>query len=192
MILESLRGATKESDYTQGSQHFEHSDLIDPITGSWDNELLVQTFWGAGGDVEIIKSIPVHPEMDDVVAWHYDVKGIFSVRSAYKIFRAKALRASGRSATSSGSAGNADEPVWKKLWKLSCPGKIKHFLWRLCHDSLAVRTNLARRGMELDTLCVVCNRLDEDGGHLFCKCKYVFAKDMLSAVWELEEKDCIC
>jgi hypothetical protein len=60
-----------------------------------------------------------------------------------------------------------------------------------CHDSLAVRTNLARRGMELDTRCVVSNRLDEDGGHLFCKCKYVFAKDMLTAVWELEEKDCI-
>jgi hypothetical protein len=25
------------------------SDLIDPITGSWGNELLVQTFWGGGG-----------------------------------------------------------------------------------------------------------------------------------------------
>jgi hypothetical protein len=27
--------------------------------------------------------------------------------------------------------------------------------------------------MELDTKCVMCNRLDEDGGHLFLKCKLV-------------------
>jgi hypothetical protein len=27
--------------------------------------------------------------------------------------------------------------------------------------------------MELDTRCVVCSRIDEDGGHLFFKCKYV-------------------
>ena len=31
---------------------------------------------------------------------------------------------------------------------------------------------LQRRGMELDTTCVVCNRLNEDGGHMFFKCKY--------------------
>ena len=27
--------------------------------------------------------------------------------------------------------------------------------------------------MKLDTKCVMCNRLDEDGGHLFFKCKQV-------------------
>jgi hypothetical protein len=30
-----------------------------------------------------------------------------------------------------------------------------------------------RRGMELDTRCVVCGRLNEDGGHLFFKCEHV-------------------
>ena len=81
------------------------------------------------------------------------------------------------------------------------------FLWRLAHNSLAVRANLKRRGMELDTRCVMCNRLDEDGGHLFCKCKWVkqicrelnmvevrcrlasqeSVKMFLSLIWEMEE-----
>jgi len=39
--------------------------------------------------------------------------------------------------------------------------------------------NLKRRGMVLDTRCVVCNRLDEDGAHLFLKCK------VMVHVWEL-------
>jgi hypothetical protein len=31
--------------------------------------------------------------------------------------------------------------------------------------------NIERRGILCDTLCVCCKRLDEDGAHLFLKCK---------------------
>jgi hypothetical protein len=37
----------------------------------------------------------------------------------------------------------------------------------------ALRKNLPRRGIKLDTSCCICQRLDEDGGHLFLKCKEV-------------------
>ncbi|RLN24757.1 hypothetical protein C2845_PM07G05680 [Panicum miliaceum] len=65
------------------------------------------------------------------------------------------------------------EKQWKGIWNLNCPGKLKHFMWRFAHNSLALRKNLEHRGMQLDTKCVVCGRLDEDGSHLFFKCKYV-------------------
>jgi hypothetical protein len=32
--------------------------------------------------------------------------------------------------------------------------------------------NLERRGMDLDTRCVMCNRLNEDSAHLLFKCKF--------------------
>ena len=69
--------------------------------------------------------------------------------------------------------GVARALMWKRLWKELWPKKITHFLWRLAHNSLALRMNLKRRGMELDTRCVMCGRLDEDGAHLFLKCKHV-------------------
>ena len=50
---------------------------------------------------------------------------------------------------------------------------VKMFMWCLIHNSLAVRRNLARRGMKVDTLCPMCQRLDENPGHLFFKCKAV-------------------
>jgi len=56
---------------------------------------------------------------------------------------------------------------WKKLWTLKCPGKIKHFMWRFAHNSLALRRVLEYKGMELDIRCVVCSRMMEDGGYLF-------------------------
>ena len=72
----------------------------------------------------------------------------------------------------------------------------------------ALRVNLARRHMEVDTRCVVCNRLDENGGHLFCTCKFVkhlwqqllehmhtllaaltSTKEMMKEIWGLEKKE---
>lgn len=65
-------------------------ELIDPVSEQWDVQLLEQTFWEE--DVKLIRSIPVHREMDDVVGWHFDSKGRFSVRSAYKVHRASEQR----------------------------------------------------------------------------------------------------
>ena len=71
------------------------------------------------------------------------------------------------------AAGGSQEGnnFWSKLWKLDCPPKIKQFLWRLSHNTLAVKHVLQRRGMDIDTRCYMCNRLDEDGAHHLLKCK---------------------
>lgn len=51
--------------------------------------------------------------------------------------------------------------------------KVKLFLWRFAHNSLALRCNLSRMGVKLDTICPVCKRLDENSCHLFFNCKGV-------------------
>jgi len=102
-----------------------------------------------------------------------DKRGIFTVKSAYKVQRAAEQRRSTRGCQSSSGGSVMKEEHWKGLWKIKCSGKIKHFLWRMAHNSLALRMGLQRRGMEVDTRCVVCQRMNEDGGHLFFKCKIV-------------------
>ena len=67
----------------------------------------------------------------------------------------------------------AKQEVWGNLWKLECPPKIKQFLWRLTHNSLPLRMNIRRKGIDTETRCPVCFRMDEDGGHCFFKCKFV-------------------
>lgn len=61
------------------------ADLLDPATGSWDSQLVRDTFWEE--DANLILAIPVHEGMDNKAAWHFDKKGTFSVKSAYKVFR---------------------------------------------------------------------------------------------------------
>jgi ribonuclease HI len=59
------------------------------------------------------------------------------------------------------------------LWSIKLSGRVKIFLWRLARNSLPTRMNISRKRIELDTKCPMCYRLNEDGGHLFLKCKGV-------------------
>jgi hypothetical protein len=50
--------------------------LIDPISGTWDEALVQQTF--IASDANIILRIPIFEHEEDHLAWHYDEKGNFS------------------------------------------------------------------------------------------------------------------
>jgi hypothetical protein len=60
---------------------------------------------------------------------------------------------------------------WKEIWHTKCTPTVRQFLWRIAHNSLPVRLNLQRRGIDIDPICPSCNRLNEDGCHLFFRCK---------------------
>jgi hypothetical protein len=140
------------------------AELINLITNDWDVKLVKQTFWEM--DVQIILSTPIRSEFEDFPAWFHDNKGVFSVRSPYKIY----VRQRDASIPSS-SGGLIESSFWKKLWDLPCLPKVQQFIWHLTHNSLPLRVNMARRGIKCDTLCACCKRLDEDGSHVFLKCK---------------------
>ena len=130
-------------------------ELINPITEWWDEELIRDVFWP--DDVEVILSTPVHISLEDTLAWHFDNKGIFSVRSAYRVQRDHERRSCCRGAASSSGGSRAGSVQWKSLSKMGCPGKIRHFLWRFTHDTLALRMNWFDRTARLKYL-IKCNR----------------------------------
>ena len=78
----------------------------------------------------------------------------------------------GSSSMQPGNLNACKDKFWKRIWSLPCPNKIKMFTWRVAHSSLALRTNLKRRGVILDDYkCLLCSRAEKDGAHLFVKCK---------------------
>jgi hypothetical protein len=87
---------------------------------------MVRDFFFWEDDANLILALPVHADRPNKLAWHYDSKGIFSVRSAYKVCREDMLR-SQASANGQHSAGSADEKLWMEIWRLQCPNKVKHF-----------------------------------------------------------------
>jgi hypothetical protein len=148
------------------------SDLIDPYTGTWDKELIQDIFWPE--DMKLILAIPIKHGEADTPAWHYDSKGFFSVKSAYHVLEDNREHEQERQKGETSSSTTSDVcKQWKRLWNFKCQPKVKQFFWRFAHNGLAL-LSIKRRGvMDVDTRCPVCNRLDEDGGHCFLKCKIV-------------------
>lgn len=141
------------------------SELIDPTTNQWDAQLVRQTFTPT--DAKTIMSIPICEQYDDFIACHFDSKGMFSVRSAYRVY--VQLRIQQRvQQVGEGLVGHQETVgFWQKLWKIRCPARVHHFLWRFAHNSHPMFCDVERLGIELDTRCVLCHRQSEDGGHLF-------------------------
>ena len=56
------------------------NELINPMTTSWDEDLVKQTF--IPEDARIIIQIPIQEHIDDFIAWLFDNRVIFSVKSS--------------------------------------------------------------------------------------------------------------
>jgi len=127
-------------------------ELISPITGQWDEELVRDIFCEV--DARQILQIPLRQGVDDFIAWHFDSKGNHSVKSAYKLHvELHKQEQNGAPGASSARGGNLDavtDQSWSRIWKMPCPRKLQMFVWRMRHESLAVCANLMRRGLKLD------------------------------------------
>jgi hypothetical protein len=141
------------------------SELIDPTNGTWDERLIRDNF--CEQDIGLILTILVFEDTSDEWAWHFDDKGMFSVKSAYRLQRQLVDVWLGKPECS--DPRNIFK--WKDIWRTECTPKVRQFLWCISHNSPLYKLSLKRRGMDIDTICPMCNRLDEDGYHMFLKCK---------------------
>ena len=60
--------------------------------------------------------------------------------------------------------------VWKVLWKLKVPNKIKVFGWRACCNILPTRVNLTRKQIIEDNKCEACKAELEIVVHALWNC----------------------
>lgn len=77
---------------------------------------------------------------------------------------------------SSSSPANAGL-VWKKIWKVQVPNKIRHFIWCAAKDSLATKRNLQARHIPIGEVCDGCGDQTESILHCFWLC------DQARSVW---------
>jgi hypothetical protein len=100
------------------------SELIDETLATWKTELVRQCFLPI--DVDVILGIPLCTrQQPNFWAWNYDSKGVFSVRSAYRMMINTKIR---RGDYFEGNAGSSnaktDERGLSSLWKMRVSSKI--------------------------------------------------------------------
>ncbi|KAL5769486.1 hypothetical protein ACOSP7_013640 [Xanthoceras sorbifolium] len=93
--------------------------------------------------------------------WQFRV--VFAVKSGYW-FSQDSLK---RPSCSDGSAISA---LWKLVWHLNVPPKIRFFVWRDCHNWLPSCANLVRHGVPVKDLCPLCFKCKETTFHCLWGC----------------------
>jgi hypothetical protein len=150
-----------------GAVYTKVSELINPVSGQWDEELLRSLL--SIVDVNRILQIPLHSRgFDDFVAWGFTKNGKYTVRSGYHLQWRLQFGASASHLALPGSS--ATNPVWKMLWKIDVPSKIKIFIWRALHGILPLKCILANRHIGISSECPICGQGPEDIRHLLFSC----------------------
>ena len=134
--------------------------LIDETNGSWKDEEVRQMF--LPHKVKKILSVALSTRLpQDSLIWSKTPSGIFSTRSAYRLL---ANEASANSPSSSNP--HPQRHLWRGVWMLHTPNKVKHFIWHACNNSLPTLDNLFHHQIVSSICCNICNAYPEDILHV--------------------------
>ncbi|XP_026436221.1 uncharacterized protein LOC113334099 [Papaver somniferum] len=100
----------------------------------------------------------------DVLIWLPDRKGQFSVKSVYNVLTDRTnLPVSNQ---------HVPNQVWRSLWKVALPHKVKLFVWKCMKDIIPTKDKLSRYKPEIEVHCSLYNCPVETSEHLFLDCPY--------------------
>ena len=164
-------------------QDFEDYPMVsspsDDDSKSWKVNLVRELFLPF--EVETILRILLRFSLpDDKIIQVGNRRGELSVKSAYHI----AVNIVDTQAIGGSSLGDVRAPLWRKLWHLNLPAKIKIFAWRACMNALPTMQNLRSGGVVVEVSCPFCNHCCESTSHASIHC------DLVSNVWS-NQTECL-
>lgn len=141
-------------------------DLI--VDGRWSLDCIGP--WITLEEKEAILRIPIpRYQRSDRLIWAYSKDGVYSVKSGYE----EGLKLSVVSSVGAGSSELVPSELWKAIWKLKTPRKVKNFLWRACSSALPTKENLMKRRCAVNAWCPCCEEHPETVEHLLLFCDWV-------------------
>ncbi|RYR27976.1 hypothetical protein Ahy_B01g052052 [Arachis hypogaea] len=95
---------------------------------------------------------------EDCVSWAPAADGNFSIRTAYDAFF-------------KGNSENSN--IYKQVWKLKIPQRLKSFSWLLTHEALLTNSKRKSRGLTEDSTCPRCHQFEETILHVLRDCPFI-------------------
>ena len=148
--------------------------LINVALGWWNINLIDLCFYPP--EATLIKSLPLCSiPLPDTLVWRAEKSGCYSVKLGYKLLCNFPFFDSNRP-----QGSDSMKCLWKSIWKMKVPGKIKHFLWRACTNSLPTKENLMKRKIIQDSSCPRCSNCSESVEHA------LWNYACIKALWDLD------
>ena len=117
-------------------------------------------------EAEEIKNISLaRIETEDTMYWPWENDGRYSCKTGYRFLKEDEV---GFQVAENQDHGKG---IWKKIWALECPNKIRNLIWRACRNSLPSKCNLLRRTIVSEQSCDRCKTENENILHAVWSCK---------------------
>lgn len=109
--------------------------LIDECTWQWNHSVIDGLV--APHEDEIIKKIPLaRVASKDVLYWPLSSNGKYTFKIGYRFLKEE------ESLSPLDLAKPNDKNLWKGVWSLQTPNKVKNLMRRACRNSLSTKQNL--------------------------------------------------
>ena len=140
------------------------SSLIDQTNRVWKGEIIESYFFE--WEAKIIKNIPLCRSIqEDVLIWPFSPDGEYTVQTGYRFLQKQHM---------DNEPGSSEDAVlkslWKKIWGLKVPEKVRNLVWRACKNALPTKMNLLHRKVVTSAVCELCNLQTEDPAHALYHC----------------------
>lgn len=144
--------------------------LIDNETRSWDTDKVKKAF--LPHEAKVILSMPISSRpLEDSVIWVWTTNGNFSVKSAYRVAQ-KWLKDQNHKADKGSASDNTRlRALWRMVWNINFPNKIKQFMWSSCRNILPTKHQLKTRGINIEKGCDLCGQC-ESSEHMLWGCNF--------------------
>ena len=163
--LPSLQSPSLQCPLTTELQNAKVSFLINPSTRQWNTQLLPTLFSQMESD-QIAKIPLTRTVSEDSIFWPHVQSGQYTTKFGYCFLKTKAQLVN----VQSPSQDELMKPLWKRIWSLSVPCKVRNFLWRACKNAIPTLNNLKRRCVVEDSKCSLYAQHDEDVIHALLSC----------------------
>ncbi|KAH9710588.1 DNA mismatch repair protein MLH3 [Citrus sinensis] len=143
------------------------NSIMVPGQRQWDTDLVANIF--NTRDTALILQVPLSTRQDeDCRFWLADTKGKFTVRSCYNVLNS--------------APTGSNSKVWKFLWGLEVPGKVKHFIWCALVNVLPTADNLLSRKVDVSPICPICSAANESVYYCLVDCLFATSCWLLSSL----------
>ena len=153
------------------------NSLINAHTRNWDVDLL-QTLFKLE-EVQLIRGISLgNVSTGDRLIWPHTQSGTYTVKSGYNLLSKEKEQSDPHTNTSAPS-----HKLWKIIWSLSVPLKVRNFMWRAAKNAIPVKTNLVKRQVLQEEICDQCKSHSEDVLHALWMCPCLTEAWKADTIW---------
>lgn len=165
--LPKTRKLSMYKPFKSGLLTFKHvSDIINQTSHGWDMAIINQLFPPQIGANILKLALPIIPTRDAII-WEGEKRDAYMVKSGYGVRQLEKKR------VGDNSGCNSHDPLWRKIWSLKLPNKIKFFAWRATTYSLPTREKLMHWNIQIELGCPFYNYPLEDLYHALFTCTEV-------------------